>query len=219
MTAKAHIMKQILLAVFFLPFSINLSAQEADDSAQVAISAEDSAASFAGHAAQPVAQKFEVKREKLRFSKVYQVNAAKSSTKIYDRALGYARMLNAGYKEDQGRKTIHIPVTWKYTGGANECIENLDLSGDLVVEVKDLKTRISLTDINYTHRDRNEGIEKGVAKSDIISRKADCAPTKGQAELLYNCSACNQSLGSLDKNLKAQFEFYTEQYQERLKKY
>jgi hypothetical protein len=212
-------MKQILLAALFLPFAIDLSAQEADDSVQVAVSAEDSATSFAGHTARPVEQKFEVKREKLRFSKVYQVNAAKSSTEVYDRALGYARMLNASYKEDKGRKTIRIPVTWKYTGGANECIENLDLSGDLVVEVKDLKTRISLTDISYTHRDREEGTEKGVAKSDLISRKPDCAPTSGQAELLYNCSACNLSLSSLDKNLKAQFEFYTEQYQERLKKY
>jgi hypothetical protein len=128
-------------------------------------------------------------------------------------------MIDVNHKANKSKKSITIPVSWSSTGGQNECVEALQLQGTLLIEIKDLKTRITLKDIKSVHHDRDDGHEKPVAKSDFFSKRPDCAPAKGQVELLYNCTACQRSLMAVDAVLENQFDLFAVQYQERLRKY
>ena len=179
----------------------------------------DTAEYHYGRVAATSSQSFRVNRDKIVFRRAFQVNTAANAQEVIDRALGFARMMGEGYRLDKKKNTVSVPVTWQYQGGMNECIEDMDLEGKLLIEVRGTKTRISLTDIRYKHRDRDNGEAKPVAKSDIFSRKPDCAPKEGQAELLYNCNQCRVSLSSLDRHLEARFDDYAAQYQDRLRKY
>lgn len=162
---------------------------------------------------------FQIKHKPLVFRRAYRVNSANGEADVYERALGYARMININYKAEKEKGKIIVPIEWKYKGGFNECIENLDIKADLVLEVKDIKTRISLAHITYKHHDKADGNGKPIAKTDFFSRHPDCAPEKGKAELLYNCDECNRSVRSIDKNFQEQFENFAAQYQEWLRKY
>jgi hypothetical protein len=172
-----------------------------------------------GNAADKKARVFEVKREPVVFRRAFKVNSAGTQAEVYDRALGFARMTTADFREDKKKGIITVPVSWRYSGGFNECVEDMQVHGRLVIEVKELKTRISLTDITYEHRDKANADAKPVAKTDFFSKHADCAPEKGKVELLYNCTECSRSIKSIEKNLQSRFEAYANQYQERLKKY
>ena len=207
-----------LLFIFLLPLSLQSFAQDSLK-AEAAISAKDSAAAFSGNRATGNTENFTVKREKILHRRVYKVNSAKTDAEVFERAMGFARMVDVDYKADKGKKTITIPVSWVYQGRSNECIEDLNLAGTLTLEVKDLKTRITLTNISYKHFDKGTRNATGVAKSDLISRKADCAPQQGAVELLYNCNRCQQSLNHLSGALENKFEDLAAQYQEMLKKY
>jgi len=212
-------MKKLLLLACILSTGLIARAQEEPDAGvSESISAADSADYHFGNTADKP-RPYKVNRKNIVFHRVFQVNTAKDESEVYDRALAYARMLNVNYKESNSQKSIRIPITWKYSGPPNGCVEDLDLKAVLLVEVKDIKTRITLKDISYVHHDRDDGRSKGVAKSDFFSKRADCAPTSGPVELIYNCSGCSQSVSSVDQHLEARFDMFASEYQERLKKY
>lgn len=202
---------------FLIVFSLSASAQEApaDTAMAESISASDSAAYHYGNrtgAPDPA-------KEKIVYRRVFQVRNAGSTDDIYTRALSFARTMSVNFREDKRKKTIRIPVRWGYHGASNDCIEDLAMEGEMIVEIKGDKTRLSLTDIRYTHHDRKDSSVKGVAKSDVFSRKPDCAPEKGKVELLYQCSACPQSIKHLTADLAGRFDVYARQYQDALRWY
>ncbi|RYD54421.1 MAG: hypothetical protein EOP56_19240 [Sphingobacteriales bacterium] len=205
-----------LLIIFLLSSAFQVQAQDTADST-VSMAA-DTAAAFTGNRSEP-ATAFKPGREKMVYRRVFKVNTAKTDQKVFDRALGFARMHDADYKSSKKDKTISFPVQWTHQGRANECVENLVLKGTVTVEVKNLKSRISLTDITYIHSDKPGGDQKGIAKSDLLSRKPDCAPSSGAVELIYSCSQCRQSTSHVTSSVEDQFEQLASQYQERLKKY
>jgi hypothetical protein len=212
-------MKQLFLIGVLSLLGSPLFAQDDSNDVSMSVPAADSADFHYGNVSEAKPAVFKVNREKIAFHRVYQVNTAKDADEVYERALGYARMMNVDHKGNKNKRSITMPITWSYSGGMNECIEALQLQGTLLIEVKDLKTRITLKDINYVHHDRDDDHVKPVAKSDLLSKHLDCAPAQGKVELLYNCTACQQSIKSVDSQLESQFDFFANQYQERLKKY
>lgn len=204
-----------LLFLFFIPLALQASAQDVTDTT-ASVSANDSA-SFTGNTTKPAT--FTVKRDKIVLRKVFAVNNAQSDQEIFSRAVAFARGVSAGYVADNKKKTITVPVTWPYSSRANECVEDMDMKGTMVIEVKNKKTRMTLTDITYEHFEKGTRNAIGIAKSDLISRKADCAPQKGAVELIYNCDKCQQSVNSLDGSLKTQFEMLTGRYQDALRRH
>jgi hypothetical protein len=209
-------MKRILLLCFLLPILISAEGQDLGDTSKEAIS-KDTAEYYYGNRQGQSPGAFTVKREKIAFKKVFQVKTAINENEVYNRALSFARLMSTNYKTSKGH-AITVPITWNYKGGFNECIENLIMNGTMKLEFKGNKTRISISEITYQHFD-DKNKASGVAKSDLFSRKPDCAPASGKVELLYNCTQCTQSLRSLDRGLETQFTNYAREYQERLKKY
>ena len=212
-------MKQLLGIAVLCLLGLQVYAQDDSNDVSLSLPASDSAEFHYGNVPEKRKAAFKVNREKIVYHRVYQVNTAKDADEVYERALGYARMMNVNHKGNKNKRSITMPITWAYSGGMNECIEALQLQGTLLIEVKDLKTRITLKDISYVHHDRDDDHVKPVAKSDFFSKRPDCAPANGKVELLYNCTTCQQSLRSLDSQLESQFDLFADQYQERLKKY
>lgn len=205
-------MKRLLLSALFIASALNTFSQEErhDQKADT-----NEAGVYYGKSSQVAVS--DKKQQTLIFRRAFKVNSATNQAEVYDRALGFARLFATDYREDKKKAKITIPVSWKYYGGSNDCIENLNLQAQLVVEVKDLKTRISLINITYQHHSGEKS--KPVAKSNFFSREPECAPAEGKAELLFNCSACDRSIQSIEKHFSMQFESYASLYQERLKKY
>lgn len=211
-------MKKIFFCLACLLPVLPALSQDQDSSLSLAVPASESADYYEG-AVSGGAKDFQVTRDKILYRKAFQVNSAHTVDEVYDRAVAFARLINTHYKTEKSKTRITVPVTWLYSGGANECIENMELQGTLVLEIKGTKTRITLSDISYTHLDKDNSERKDVAKSDLFSRKAACAPEQGVAELLYNCKECAQSLKSVSAALERQFNEYAGQYQNLLRKY
>jgi len=205
-------MKRYLYFAFLFLCSKVVVAQ--DSSAALSM---DTAAYHYGNAT--TNRNFEVKRAPIVYRRAFKVNTAKTQQEVYDRALAFARMENTNYNSDSKKGKISLPITWEYKGGFNECVEDLAITATLTLEVKDTKTRISLTDITYQHKDKDDKNARPVAKTDFFTTYPACAPASGKAELLYNCSDCSRSIKSIDKNFQLQFETLATQYQEWLKKY
>jgi hypothetical protein len=210
-------MKHIATTLLIL-FALNAQAQETqpDSAASEAVSSTENADY---HYGQSGSASTAVPKEKIIYRRAFQVKNANDAKDVYTRALTFARTMSTKFKEDKRSNTIKIPVTWGYHGASNECIEELMLEGEITVEIKGTKTRLTLSDISYTHHDRGDNTVKGVAKSDIISRKPDCAPSKGKVEGLYNCGVCKQSLSHLTSALSTQFDVFARQYQDALRWY
>lgn len=206
-------MKHAICFIVFAFFSGTAFAQDKEDSASLAM---DSSAYHYGNTAKA---DFKIKRDPIAYRRAFRVNSATNEQDVYTRALGYARTVNADFKEDKKKSAITIPVSWQYKGGFNECIEDLTINASLTLEVKGTKTRISLTDITYQHHAKDDASVKPIAKSDFFTKYADCAPKQGKVELLYNCTDCSRSIKSIDKNFQSQFETFAGEYQEWLKKY
>ncbi len=221
-------MKQLLILLTIAFCGAGASAQEtntkpsvpAEDRAQVSDSNQNlelsEAASYTGNTQE---KKFEVNRERIVYRRTFKVTNANTANEVFERAKNFARVTNVNFKENKSKKTLTIPVDWRYHGGYNECVEDMNLKGDLLVEIKGTKTRISLTNITYEHKDRGNGEAKGVAKSNLLKRQEDCAPQSGKVELIYNCTSCNESLQSVTRALQSQFDIYADQYQDALRWY
>ncbi|HRO42953.1 MAG TPA: hypothetical protein PL009_08970 [Flavipsychrobacter sp.] len=212
-------MKTALLSLTISLISLASIAQTEDSTTTETSENIQEASYHFGNAGNKTANTFKINREPVVLRRAFKVNTATTQDEVYERALGFARMMNANYNSDKKAGTITIPVSWQYQGNFNDCVENLSLNAVLLIEVKDVKTRISLTDIVYEHTGKEEKGAKPVAKSDFFSTHAACAPEKGKVELLYNCKECTRSINSIDKNFRSQFDVYANQYQERLKKY
>lgn len=219
------------LLLFILLASFSLQAQDTSYGTvtEDVVSAKDSAKYYYGNKSDMNASAdnnrktetttFKVNHEPIAFHRAYRVNTASTSKEVMDRAISFAQTINVNYdiEKTKSEKKITVPFTWHYHGGFNECIEDLDLTGKILLEVKDVRTRISLVDIHYVHRDKYDGGIQPVAKSDFFSKRDDCAPEEGKIELLYNCDECQRSVQSLDKSLQNKFTEMADLYQERLK--
>lgn len=181
-------------------------------------SADDEAASTDNNR-KTTATTFKVNHEPVAFHRAYRVNTAHTSQEVMNRATSFAQTINVNYEVEKTKsvKKISVPFSWHYHGGFNECIEDLDITGKILLEVKDVRTRISLVDIHYVHHDKYDGDTEPVAKRDFFSKHDDCAPEEGKIELLYNCTECQRSIQSLDKSLQNKFTEMADLYQERLK--
>ncbi len=214
-------MKQSIVALALGFLSLPAFAQQDNEIAETAADSSlrlemKDTSGYTGNAPE---KKFVVNREKIVYRRVFKVNNASNADEVFQRAQSFARLNSADQKIDKKKRTLTFPVTWRYHGGFNECIEDMELQGELAIEVKGTKTRISLQNLKYRHLDRRNGQPKTVAKSDLFSRKPDCAPVDGQIELLYNCASCPQSLESVTDALKARFNQYASQYQDSLRWY
>lgn len=211
-------MKTLLYLMLFTLFSLSASAQAATDTASsFSVLSEENAKYYYGKSSGRETKEFEVKHDKVIFRRAYRVNTARSAEDVYNRALEYARNMNTDFRESKNKKIISFPFTWKYYGGSNHCIENLDLKARVILEFKGVKTRISFTDVTYTHLDKDSDEQKPVARSDFFSKRPDCAPAEGKIELLYNCDQCPKSTDNLDKSLKNEFEMLADRYQDSLR--
>jgi len=209
-------MKHAAIYTFLLLCCKSATAQEADSIVSTTM---ERPAFYYGHTSAKAAASFEVKKEPVAYRRAFKVTTAQSEDEVYRLALGFARTLSKNVRGDKEKGTIKIPVKWQYAGGNNECIENMDLQAQLVIEVKDIKTRISLTHIKYQHQSKEDGSTTDVAKTDFFSRHAPCAPSSGPVELLYNCSECGKSLKSVEKSWQSYFDNLADQYHEALKRY
>jgi hypothetical protein len=152
------------------------------------------------------------------YSRVYSVYD-KSAIDIYFLASDFARNKNLQVRKDPVNETVYMDVLVPFTG--DECVQSQGLTGRLIIQAKDGKTRILMDSINYAAPETANKVSSLFIKTNFTgpepASSPDCVPQSGALDNLNSCPNCRSSLDKVNSTLDSYFDKIAMEYKEFLK--